>query len=173
MLARRLAVFATAYLSASAVAAAIIMVGAVSAFESRAGIGEILSALLSELTYRPSMFGFATGIVALLALLPTLVVVLFLSRAGIHSPRWYVVMGILVGLMVLGTYYALLTLLRWTDGSTRPTPPLNFSDPQVAHAAIAVVTSVVLAGGCGGLIYWVIAGRHVRSRSARLPAALD
>jgi hypothetical protein len=159
MLVHRLALLVTAYLSASVVAAPIVLVGFLLASESQVDVSQILPAIF----YAPSALAIATAAVALLALVPTLVAVFLLRRTGTRSAYWYVVTGALVGLITLGTYCA---LLRWMDGA-------NLSDPRVARVLMAVVASVVLAGGCAGLTFWAIARQQMRGRRARLKTTLD
>jgi hypothetical protein len=163
MLVHRLALLVTAYLSASVVAAPIVLVGFLLASESQVDVSQILPAIF----YAPSALAIATAAVALLALVPTLVAVFLLRRTGTRSAYWYVVTGALVGLITLGTYCA---LLRWMDGANRPAP---LSDPRVARVLMAVVASVVLAGGCAGLTFWAIARQQMRARRARLKTTLD
>jgi hypothetical protein len=130
-------------------------------------IGQVFGGLLSLLMSAPSMFVIAPGIVAINALVPTIIIGFFAVRTGVRSLHLYVVMGTLVGLAGLGTYYA---LVRWADSSTAP---LDFSDPRVMHVVTAVVASIVVAGSCGGLIFWAIAGRHIRGSRTRLQTVPD
>ena len=102
---------------------------------------------LDQVGFFYALTGFASIVIGMFALLPTLPFLIYTERHGVRSPVFYVVAGILVAVLAFISY---LTLF-----GTGPTAP---AVEVTARDSVAIIIFAP-AGLVAGLTYWLIAGR--------------
>jgi hypothetical protein len=96
------------------------------------------------------------ALIGIIAILPTLLVIICAERGGHQSPAFYGTAGAIIGILSLGLYAFAFFHSVAADA--------DFSNAGIGFARAALVTCVLGAifggSGCvGGLTYWLIAGR--------------
>ncbi len=148
---RRLVPIAGAYIAANVVAGAVLaaavigLIGGPSAERADAALLEVSTRMLASVI----------GLIAILALAPTLIAGTYAERAGIRSPLFYGLAGAVIGVAALGIH---VVSSVWYSGlgDTIAVADGEFNE----RGALAGVLAIVAAAGLlGGLTYWAIAGR--------------
>jgi hypothetical protein len=152
---RRLLRIAVAYVAASVVAGAILAPAILYSPESALGPVDagffVLAAWFLSLV---------SGMVAALALAPTLLLGFYAERNAIRSPLFYALAGGAVGLGVIAFYAA---MVMWGGD-----PPPGIVDPALKLYLAGATGVVAFAGIVAGLVYRAIAGRKAGgSRAAQ------
>jgi hypothetical protein len=97
--------------------------------------------------------------VGVLALLPSLAVIIYAERTAQRSARFYAVIGALAG----PTAYLIYILLMATSSGFQGTEALF---AQLVTTGLFTLAFFGTAGIAGGLVYWGLAGRSAGSGSA-------
>ena len=154
---RRLLTIAVAYIAASVVA------GAILAFTLVYTPGATWGPFDLDLLQITALFvSMVSALVALLALIPTLMIGIYAERAAVRSSLFYAVSGAAVGLCGLGLYG--LGLIWRSSGPLSETLPPDATAVGLGAILAGVAAVVAFAGIAGGLTYWAIAGRNAGGR---------
>ena len=158
---RRLVPIAGAYIAANVVAGAV-LAAAVIGLVGGPGAERADAALLDA---SARMLVSVTGLIAILALAPTLIAGTYAERAGIRSPLFYGLAGTVIGMAALGIH--VVSSIWYTGlGDTIAVADGEFNERGMLASVLAIVS---VAGLLGGLTYWVIAGRKAGT-SRTMPA---
>lgn len=148
---RRLVPIAGAYIAANVVAGAV-LAAAVIGLMGSPGPARAETTLF-DVSAR--MLASVIGLIALLALAPTLIAGTYAERAGIRSPVFYALAGAVVGVAALGIH--VVSSIWYTGlGDTIAVADGELNEGGVLAGVLAIVA---VAGLLGGLTYWAIAGR--------------
>jgi hypothetical protein len=149
---RRLVPLAGAYIAANVVAGAVLaaavmgLIGGPSPQRADVALLEVSARMLASVT----------GLIAILALAPTLIAGTYAERAGIRSPVFYGLAGAVIGVAALGIH--VVSSIWYTGlGDTIAVADGDFNERGVLASILAIVS---VAGLLGGLTYWAIAGRR-------------
>jgi hypothetical protein len=139
-----IAVFAVAAISASLAAGLIYSFALAFKYSSGAVQGSVIALAGTVL--------FATY-VAILALLPAILGIIYAERTGARSIFFYAAGGVFVGIVSYGLYAIVLILSAGTAKGF-------FGGSNAAQVTISLILLFGAPGFVGGLMYWLIAGRN-------------
>lgn len=152
---RRLTMMAIGFIAASCVAACIIVI-ALLLFTSSLRPFAVDAELVRTSAFLTALIA---AFVAVLALFPFLVAVVYAERKAITTATWYVVAGAGAGVLAFG----LNLLLTAPRGGISLS---DLSDHPVFTTLSSVATVAAVAGICAGYTYWLIAVRRYRKKPA-------
>ena len=103
------------------------------------------------------MTTFALMYVPILALLPAIAVILLVEIYGVRSPVLYAIFGGVTGLVPI----AVCAVLSYLASGTAKA--FFVGSAPIGTAATQIIAIAGLPGMCGGLVYWMVAGRSAGS----------